>query len=292
MDSPSEALPLAHFIFTSWTSGQFLSAVFAALLGIWGINNMVPKDAHKKRLFWVLFAIAIGLSAWTTYENAKQLQSADLDKRTAEKTNEKISHQYDEINGQLAKLASAANIKAGQSPSEIINEAISLLPKATAVDVTSSTGNLVRADIRGDCNQIANGDHNEQKLDCSKHYHGASPAKLAYREKLISQVGDKKIMELHISTDRTIKAPTIGFTLSAPINESDEYWRTHAPMLGGFPAPIYNWGKVHNAGSAINVPNSFGVMLGMPSNFGPGSDLVITVETDINSHVLSVVELR
>lgn len=116
------------------------------------------------------------------------------------------------------------------------------------------------------------------------------PAKIACSVRLLSRSGDKRTLELRISTDRTIKAPEIGFILSGPFNDTDAYWRVHPPVLGGYRAPAYNWGKLLDS-KQHPIPNSFGIELAMPSAINPGSDLVLTIEANVNSRVLGVGEI-
>lgn len=94
-------------------------------------------------------------------------------------------------------------------------------------------------------------------------------------------------MELHISTDLTIKDPSIGFIVNGSFNDSNDYWRSHPPVLDGHPLSAYHWGKIHTADKAI-IPNSFGILMEIAPTLSPGSDLVLTIESDINAHVSGV----
>lgn len=135
MGSPAP-LPLTYFLFSLFVVTAFVTAVYQAVIGVWGINSVNPSGPDRKSvtIFWVLLAIGVVLAVLVAWGTARQLQQADLDKRTADA-------QYGDIHREIAKLALAANLKTDQSPAEIVKEAISLLPKA-AIDVTSGIGNL------------------------------------------------------------------------------------------------------------------------------------------------------
>ncbi len=118
---------------------------------------------------------------------------------------------------------------------------------------------------------------------------GPPPAKLTCSQQVLSRHGDKKIIALHISTDRIIKAPQIAFQLTVPFNETAKYWSAHPPVVNGYPARAYNWGEMTKEHAP--VPNGFGILLAMPAVLNPGEDLVLTIEADIHSRVLAVAEV-
>jgi hypothetical protein len=313
---PLNPLPLVHFLFSAWVLGSFATAAYTALIGVWGINHMTPSGDLKKAWgFWVLFGLGIVFAGWIAWESARQLQDADLQKRTADSQRERdldsVQGRLDEISGHdkdvseaLKKIADAAHLPSGGTANAIADEIIKKLPSPLVVAKIRGTGNATT--VGGGNAATGGGAAAQQQTVNAPNGIGTiggtlinpqvtnlapPPAKLSYTEKLISQVGDKKIMELHISTDRTIKTPTIGFTYTGSFNDSDAYWSTHAPLLGGLKMAAYNWGKINDS-SHVAIPNSFGVILEIPPAFSPGNDLVLTLELGIDSHVSSVTEIQ
>src|ERR1700679_1504116 len=139
------------FAFTSVVAGPFLFNLFSAVLGVLGMNYILaPPDDKKKyvQLITWLIVVAVLLSTWTAYENARQMQQADVDKRTAEAQrkedqkilknatdtlksisaqsqdistqNKEISGQNQSMNDQIKRLADAAHVSSGKSTAEVV----------------------------------------------------------------------------------------------------------------------------------------------------------------------------
>jgi hypothetical protein len=168
------------FAFTSVVAGPFLFNLFSAVLGVFGMNYILaPPDDKKKyvRLITGLIVVAVLLSSWTAYENARQMQQTDVDKRIAEAQkkedqkilknatdtlksisaqsqdistqNREISGQNQSMNDQIKRLADAAHVSSGKSTAEVVQSIIDKLPKGTVKAEANGTGSNATANQTG-----------------------------------------------------------------------------------------------------------------------------------------------
>jgi hypothetical protein len=205
------ALPLAHFLFSSWSLGQFFAGLVAILLGIWGINNMTPTNAHTKPIFWVLFSIAVGSLIWTWIENGIALRDADLDKRTAvwnqvkmaddledvKKTLGKVQDKLGPVSDGIAKIASAANVPTDKPFAEVVQAIVNKLPHP------------VTATIKGNDNATAIGagasatvNKGPPPLATDVYYNGNSVGSVCGRYYFDAEIG---FVFTCVSTDRIMR---------------------------------------------------------------------------------------
>jgi hypothetical protein len=308
MVSPDlQALPLRQFLVTWSTVCQFLASVLAALIGIWGISQMNPVNAHKKGFFWVLFAAAIGLAALGCLQNAEQLQQADLDKRVAEQRAgrtvadlglvkgdlNRITQNYADLKAAIDKLALAAHIDPNGSLGDIVQGIGEKLRKPN-VSVKGNQNSTVIGNGQAAQRQTINaangiGTIGGTLINPQVNNFAPPPANLTHTENVISQDGDKKIMEIHVSTDRSIPGAAIGFIFSGPINNSEAFFRAHQPKLIGASITQFQWYySLQDTQTGTPIPNSSGVRVNAPAAFVPGQDLVITVETAKDTRIAKI----
>jgi hypothetical protein len=75
-------LPLAHFLFQGAPLLVLITAVFAAVTGVFGINFMKPAG-WRALCIWLLMLVGIGVGIWGWRQSAVNLRDADLAARTA-----------------------------------------------------------------------------------------------------------------------------------------------------------------------------------------------------------------
>lgn len=145
----------------------------------------------------------------------------------------------------------------------------------------------------GDCSPIVTGSSASANPDCSKHYAGPPPANLTFTENVITPLSDhiKKTFAVHVRTDRAIPAAAVAIFFSAPITFTKEYFAAHPARLDG--ASIQSMdisGPL--TGEGTFYPNSLAVIVNVPAAFTAGQEMVLTVESESDAHVIRVMAIN
>jgi hypothetical protein len=284
-----------------WIGVQFL---FTAVTGVAGINGMTPKRFWP---FWPFIVVCVALSGTAVWVAEVQQRESDSrydgihgqlsgvqtrlgDQKTALQN---LTAQNEKLQGAISKLGNAARIPAGASLDELVLGIIGKLPKTNVTIKGNGNATAVGGGQAAQQQTInaANGIGaiGGTLINPQVNNFGPPPAKLTFSEKVISQSDDKKVMEIHVSTDRAIAAASVGFILTGPFNTSDEYWKSHPPRISGGTITSIEWGiGLENRETKAKVPFSFVVRVSLPAALTPDRDLVITLESDTNTHVAQI----
>jgi hypothetical protein len=145
----------------------------------------------------------------------------------------------------------------------------------------------------GDCSPIVTGSGASANPDCSKHYAGTPPATLTFTEHVVTPVGEhvRKVLEVHVATSRAIPAAAIALFFSAPITFTQDYFTAHpVKLVGASLQSLDISGPLSSAG--MHYPNSLAIIVNAPAAFTASQDLVVTVESESDVHVLRVMEIN
>jgi hypothetical protein len=116
-----------------------------------------------------------------------------------------------------------------------------------------------------------------------------APAKFTFTEEVVTPLpadgSGPKVMHIHVRTDRSVPGAIVGISLSGPVENplpgKDD------PTLSNSGVIQTNWGMT-NGMSFNGTPIQYGlfVSINMPSVFLPGQDLIVTVRSKTDVHVL------
>ncbi|HEV2700269.1 MAG TPA: hypothetical protein VGV09_01465, partial [Steroidobacteraceae bacterium] len=255
---------------------------------------------------WPLLAIGLVLTCAAAWQAASQLKSAD-DATNAANANAHglsvqltgVRSQLTEFKGYLQQIATAAHTGDISVGIGMVKAIVDKLPKTeNHVIVKGNHNATVVGSGQAAQQQTVNasggiGTIGGTLVNPTVNNFGAPPAHFTATENVITPLGSqtKKVLEVHITTDRRVPAAVIGMVFSDPITFTTEYWNAHGPTLKGATIEQMDVTGGLSRDGTTPIPNSFGVRINAPSAFVPGQELVVTVESAFDVHLLQVVEV-
>ena len=311
-----------HFVFTSAVWFAAALALYNAIIGVLGMNAVKPNAAKWPKWVWLLLVIGVLLSLTAAWLTADQLQETDHDKRVADgrfvgikdqlkavqdqqkSTTDELNGKLQAITGQNGKLQTAldslgakAHVSPGASFDDLVKGIADKLPKTSPVaikgdhNITAVGGGQAAqqqtVNAAGGIGTIGGTLVNPQVTN-----YAPPPAILTYKEEVQTPLTSKtdKVLQVRVSTDRKIPGAAIGLIFSDPFDESKQYWQAHQPDITGGAANAVTV-KIPIAGNGVPIPNSLGAVVDLPAALMPGTDLVVTVTSKADIHVLQVVQV-
>ena len=122
---------------------------------------------------------------------------------------------------------------------------------------------------------------------------GPPPPIFKFTEEVITPLpvgGGSEVLKIHIKIDRAVPGAIVGVVMSGPIDMTPECWNKHKPSLMGTMEQQISITGPLTLGNG-HIPNSFGLMILMPSAFTPDQELIATVVAQESVHVVKVFEV-
>jgi len=307
VSEPIQAISIWHFVFTMGVWLAFAMALYNAVIGVLGINAVKPNSTKWPNWVWIWLAIGLALSFTAAWQAATQLQQSDLGRRKADTQEEAAEKRETQISGDLndvrnklaglegavAEIASAAKISTDKPLPEIVQAIIEKLPKPTVTIRGNSNATTVGGGQAAQQQTInaANGigTIGGTLINPQVNNFAPPPAHLTYTENVLTPLNDhvKKLLEVHVRTDRGIPAAAIGFLFSAPFTFSQDFFNSHQPLLKS--ASIQQLSETTPLQTnGVPIPNSLGILVNAPASFDPGQELIVTVESENDIRTLQV----